>query len=478
METKLKDRINVSEGKLCGLLLGDPELINEYNINKKLLSESALFYIGMVNVLVKKEINKIDEVSFVENVKDLGLENQFLERGGWQTVKELMNIVSSKNADSIIDEFNKWQLAKSYFEKGILNIDIHFDKIVRMTSIDLEDYMIALINDVAIKTGIDGNIDVFDLTTGYDASIEEWDKGVAVGYKLGYPILNYELCGLHKGCMSLLLAHSGNGKTSFSIPMAILPVLEQGEKVMILANEQDCDSWRQMILATVLFNKIKYRGMNRQKLLYGGFTVEDRKAMREAIQWLGQYEGNLKFTELNDYGVENIRRIIKKYSKLGFGVMVVDTLKPEDDASEKAWGQFSEVAKELFLLAKQNNIAMLCTAQLATNSYGRKYLDTNAIGKSKAIAEVCGQILMFRTIQNEEKEKLKVWKLKKDKITNKLTNDREEVILDKTKDYICLFITKNRYGRGNVQLVYERNMSFNNYYEIGFTEIEYDGFGR
>lgn len=475
---KLKERLDRAEGLLCGLFLKEPELINEYTINKKLLSEAGLFYAGMVNVLVRKEVNKIDEVTFVENVKTLGLNDKFLEMGGWRTVKELMDITDTRNADNIVDEFNKWQLVKLYVDKGILDLDTHFDKICRMTSVNLEDYMIALINDVAIKTGIDGNVDVFDLTTGYEEAIDEWDKGVAIGYKLGFPILNYELCGLHKGCMSLLLAHSGNGKTSFAIPLAILPILEQDEKIMILANEQDCNAWRQMILATVLFNKIKYKGMNRQKLLYGGFTSEDRQAMREAIQWLGQYEGNLKFVELNDYGIENIRRIIKKYSKLGFGCMVVDTLKPEDDASEKAWGQFSETAKELFLLSKQNNIAMLCTAQLSTNSYGKKYLDTNAIGKSKAIAEVCGQIIMFRTVQGDEKEKLKVWRLKKDTNTGKLTNNKEEVLLDKDKDYICLFVAKNRYGKSNMQLVYERNMSFNTYHEIGFTEIEYDGWGR
>ena len=108
--------------------------------------------------------------------------------------------------------------------------------------------------------------------------------------------------------------------------------------------------------------------------------------MKQAYEWLGQYKGNLKFVELNDYGIDNIRRIVKKYSKMGFGTMIVDTLKPEDDSSDKAWGQFSETAKELFVLAKQNNIAMLCTAQLSTSSYGKKYLDINAIGKSRAIA--------------------------------------------------------------------------------------------
>jgi replicative DNA helicase len=475
---KLEAKLNRAEGLLTGLVLKDLETLNDYNINPKLLSEAGLFYIGVATKIQELGNEVVDEVNFSNIVETLNLTDTYKGYGGYQTIKEMTSIVDVRNADSIVDEFTKWNLVKRYKEKGILDIDKHWDKIVQMTSGQMEDYMCALMSDIAIKTGIDGNIDVYDLTTDYDKAIEEWDKGVAIGYKLGFPILNYELCGLHKGCMSLLLAHSGNGKTSLAIPLAILPVLEQGEKVMILANEQDCDAWRQMILATVLFNKVKYKGMNRQKLLYGGFTEKDREAMNQAVEWIEQYKGNLKFVELNDYGIENIRRIIKKYSKMGFGVMVVDTLKPEDDASEKAWGQFSETAKELFLLAKQNNIAMLCTAQLATNSYGRKYLDTNAIGKSKAIAEVCGQILMFRTIQGDEKEKLKVWRLKKDKITNKLTSDKEEVVLDKDKDYICLFVAKNRYGRGNIQLVYERNMSFNSYSEIGFTEIEYDGWGR
>ena len=218
--------------------------------------------------------------------------------------------------------------------------------------------------------------------------------------------------------------------------------------------------------------------MNRQKFLYGKFTDEDKEALKKATEWLAQYKGNLKFVELNDYSIENIRRIIKKYSKMGFGTMIIDTLKPESEDSDKAWGKFSETAKELFLLAKQNDIAMLCTAQLSTNSYGRKYLDVNAIGKSRAIAEVCGQIIMFRSLQAEEKEKMKVWRHKRDANTGKLLSQTEMVPLDMEKDYICLFIVKNRYGRGNVQLVYERNMAFNTYIELGFTEVEYDGFGR
>ena len=473
----LKSNIERAEGMLCGLVLKNPDVLLDYNINKMLLSENALFYIGLTNKLLEKGTNVIDEISFKNEVDLIGLTDKYETLGGWRTVKELMEIIDIRNSDSIIDNFNKWNIIKLYNDYGILNLEKHWNKLIMMTAIQIEDYMTALISDIGLKNNINGALEVQDLTTGYEEAIEEWDKGLEVGYKLGFPILNYTLCGLHKGTLNFLLAHSGNGKTSFAIPCTILPIIESGEKMLILANEQQCNEWRQMILSTVLFNKIKYTKMNRQKLIYGGFTYEDKEALKKAYEWLGQFKGNLKFVHLKDYGIENIRKIIKKYSKMGFGVMLLDTLKPEDDASEKAWGQFSETAKELFVLAQQCNIALMCTAQLATNSYGRKYLDLNCIGKSRAIAEVASQVIMFRSMTDKEKENIKVVRNKKD-ANGKLTNKKEEVEINKDKDYIILFIAKNRYGEGNKQLVYERNMSFNQYYELGETHIEYDGFGK
>lgn len=474
---ELEKNILKSEGILCGLVLKQPDILLDYTINKNILSEDALFYIGIVNKLLEKGVNVVDEVSFADEINILNLEEKYELLGGFKTIKELTDIIDVKNSDSIVENHTKWNLIKSYADIGILNLEKHWDKLILMTSVKVESFIIALLNDVAIRNNINGELVVHDLTTGYEKAIEEWDKGLQIGSKLGFPILNYTLCGLHKGTLSFLLAHSGNGKTSFALPMAIIPIIESGEKLLILANEQQCNEWRQMLLSTVMFNKIKYKGMNRQKLLYGGFTEEDKSALRESAEWLAQYKGNLKFVHLKDYGVENIRKLIRKYSKMNFKNMVLDTLKPEDDSSEKSWGQFSETAKELFVLSQQCDVALLCTAQLATNSYGRKYLDLNCIGKSRAIAEVASQVVMFRTMGDKEKENLKVFKNKRDS-NGKLTNIKEEVNLSKDRDYIVLFIAKNRYGESNVQLVYERNMSFNQYYELGYTHIEYDGFGR
>ena len=475
---ELENKIKRAEGMLVGLVLKKPDTLCDYVINKELLSEEAIFYIGLTEKLYKKGVEVIDEISIINEIEDNDLLTQvYNEFGGWNTIRELKGIANENNTDAIYNEWSKWNLIKEYSKKNILRLDGHWDKLLAMKNAEqVENYMIALLNDIGIQTCItNSSINVSDLCSGYGKFIKEWDKGVSIGSKLGFPILNYTLCGMHKGSLSFLLALSGNGKTSFSIPLYVLPTIENGEKLLILANEQNESDWRQLILSTVMFNKTHHTKMNRQKLLYGGFSEDDKKSMKLAMDWLEKYKGNIKFAHLKDYGIENMRKLINKYSKMGYSNILVDTLKPEDDSSEKAWAQFSETAKELFLLAQKNNVAMLCTAQLSTNAYGKKYLDINSIGKSKAIAEVASQILMFRTLQSKEYEKIKVWRQKRD-LQGKLTREKEEIKLDKDKEYIVLFIAKNRYGNSNVQLVYERDMSFNTYKEIGFTEIEYDGF--
>lgn len=273
---------------------------------------------------------------------------------------------------------------------------------------------------------------------------------------------------------NLIVTHN----TTSALLMYVLPILESGESICIIANEQGQEEFRQMLLGTVLFNKIKYFKMNRQKLLFGGFTEEDKVALKQAADWLKQYESNLHYVHLNDYDVSSVKRIIKKYAKLGVKGFLLDTLKPPNDASENAWADFSEVSKELFLLAQKEDIAIIATAQLAANSSNRKYLDLSCIGKSRAIAETAGQVLMFRPLRENEKEKLKVYNYVKDS-NGKSTNVRKEINLDVNKDYVVLFVPKNRYGKaGDLQIVYERNMDFNLMKELGYCHIEYDGFGK
>lgn len=132
----------------------------------------------------------------------------------------------------------------------------------------------------------------------------------------------------------------------------------------------------------------------------------------------------------------------------------------------------------MFLTAKKEDVALIATAQLSSESMARQYLDLSCVGKSRAIAETATQVVMFRTLSDKEKETINVYNLHKDEKTNKFTSVRDTVELDPLKDYIVLFTPKNRFGDTQPQIVYERNMAWNRLREIGLTHISYDGFGR
>lgn len=467
------------EGSFIFCLWKSPELYADYTKivdpdRDLLLPESRFYY------TIGKEMYSLGYINFDNNSiltyldgKDelLKIFNGF---GGYNTVESMKNILDVDNIDAYYDELAKSNMLIELYENGfdLTKIATKFDDMTSQQAYDYCDYMIS---DSTLKT-VNTGLQIVDLASGYEEWVDKWDTGEGVGYKVGYPMLNYHLAGIHKKNLILHLAGIGEGKTTSSISTYVLPVLESGESICILANEQDEEQFRQMLLATVVFNKIGYFKMNRQKFLFGGFTAEDRVAIGKAIEWLKQYEGQLHYGHLTDYRTESISRVIKKYSKIGVGIFLIDTLKPEDETSDRAWAEFSETSKELFMLSQKEDVAIVATAQLSSASSVRKYLDLSCIGKSRAIAETAGQVIMFRSLTNKEKENMQVYTYAKDP-QGKYLSVRNMIQLSPEKDYIVLFIAKNRYGKSNVQLVYERNMDFNTMRELGYTDVEHDGFG-
>jgi replicative DNA helicase len=469
------------EANFIFCLWKNPDLYADYEkevrADKDLLTEDAKFYYSLGYEMFRLGYKSFDDASIYSYIEGKEvLKNGFTRRGGYKTVDEIKRILNEENIETYYDELMKSNAILSLHNDGYDCLR-YLDKFKKMTYSQLEDFVEYKINNIFFKSSL-GGVTIADLATGYEKYIDEWDKGTGIGFRVGFPMLNYHLAGIHKRNLILHLAGIGQGKTTSALLMYILPIIESGESVCLIANEQGQEEFRQMLLATVLFNKIKYFKMNRQKLLFGGFTTEDREALKSATEWLKKYENQLHYVHLNDYDIGNVKRIIKKYSKLKVGAYLFDTLKPRDDASDNAWADFSEVSKELFLLAQKEDVAVIATAQLAATSANRKFLDLSCIGKSRAIAETAGQVIMFRPLREGEKTSLKVYTYMKD-ASGKHTNVKKDIPLDENKDYIVLFVPKNRYGKaGDLQIVYERNMDFNTMKELGYCHIDFDGFGK
>ena len=251
---------------------------------------------------------------------------------------DITQLLNTENIDSYYDELSKNNILLRLYDKNFPVVK-EIDKFNEMTSEQVYDYFDYQLNDICI--GKVEKTKVVNLSKDYEPFIKEWDSGSQMGYPIGFPLMNSRLAGVHKKNLLLHLAHVGRGKTSTSILFYILPVLEQGQNVLVLGNEQTESEWRSMILSSVVFNKIKYYGMTRSKFVKGHFSEDDLANIKKATDWLGEEgRGTLSFVELQDYNFKRVRKLVKKYAKLGYGIVVLDTLKPEQENSERAWADF------------------------------------------------------------------------------------------------------------------------------------------
>jgi replicative DNA helicase len=282
-------------------------------------------------------------------------------------------------------------------------------------------------------------------------------------------MLNYNLDGLHTGNIILHEAFIGEGKTTTAILLYVLPAIVDGNNVLICANEQNIDQFRQMILTSVIFNYCSnHAGLNRKKIRQGNYTPEQKKALREAAEWLKRQPGKIQFATLQDYNIQAIRRVVTKMSRMSYQVILIDTLKPEDDASDRAWAFFIEMSKKIFLLAKKTNTAIVATCQLSPESKQKYYLDLSCTGKAKGIAEIAEAVVMFRHISKGEYDSIHPWKWDKEK------KMKTELVLDDNKHYIMIFMPKTRSGSTTLQIICEFNQDFLTLKDVGWWEQSYN----
>lgn len=470
---ELQEKRKMIECEFVLSLYKDMALLDEYKnvVNgEDILTEDGMFYYALIQKMRQAGYNVADNISICEFIEDKKtLKKKFEKTGGFQTIKDITELLDTNNIDAYYDGLAKSNLILRLYDKGF-NVKKYLDKFEDMTAEEVYDFMEYQLADIAV--GKIEKTSIADLSAGYEEYIKEWDEGRDVGFRISLSMLNYQLLGVHKKNLLLHLAGIGIGKTTSAISWYVLPAIEDGNNCVIIANEQDQSQWRQMILSTVIFNKLnkKAAGLDRHKMLKGSFTDDQKAIMKEASEWLKQQPGKIAFVETQDYDATAIKKIIARQSKLGYSYFLFDTAKPIDDSDTKSWGQFSEVAKSLFLCAKKYDVAIIATMQLSSESMGKKFLDLSCIGKSKAVAETAGSVVMFRPLQKTEKEKIEAYKWNED---NKKI--KEMIQLDPNKEYIMIFTPKNRYGNVSPQIIVERNMAFNSYRQVGWYECEYDG---
>ena len=473
---KLEENILKAEGMLCGLILKNPDTLLDYVINHRLLSEDALFYIGIVNKLLEKGINVVDEISFSNETQLLSMYDKYEKLGGFKTIKELMDIIDVRNADAIIENFSKWNLIKKYNQKGILDLDKLWEKASLMTSSQLVDFIEYQINDNDIEVCNDIQEETLDLT---EQEITDIIQGLNMGINYGKHshILNYLTMGLPKSDLTMVASYTNGGKSSFVTNNVIIPISEQKIKICIISNEQKSIVYKLLLLTYILTEKLDYWNINRKKLKSGQWSDEDKKQIAKAREIIkNEYAPYIKFYKVYDYDMKKVNKIAKKFSKIGGEVLIYDTMKysGEDDST---WMSLLQDSKDLFQICSKNNLAGVVTFQLAIRTKNKvRIIDESLLSNGTQVAEVFSEMIGFRDIWDDEYDggdaDIKPYKYKKD-ANGKFTKEKEyfKITKDSTKKYKIFFHFKTRNDDVGTQILYEFQGYQNKWIEKGYCAV-------
>lgn len=304
------------------------------------------------------------------------------------------------------------------------------------------------------------------------------------------PLLQNYSKGIHVG-VTFILGKSGEGKTSLSIPWFSIPILESGQKLLSIHNEQEEDEIRQLyLMAYISTVKGNHRKIHRSNLNYEGMSKVTEEQMEflieSAKEFEERYKDRLEFVFIPRFNPDDLEQMVLEYKRNGYDNVLLDTFKQED--SSDGWEGLDTLAKKMDGISKELGMKIVCTAQLAPHTAWRKYLTVSCIGKSKSIKEVATSMYMFRWLSPEEIPTIKYSYYHKNRETGKVewkdNMELEEFRMDingnkHRRKYLVLFNDKQRKAEDGQVIIYEGDLGGLYFKEIGMTtSIKNDDNGR
>ena len=152
-----------------------------------------------------------------------------------------------------------------------------------------------------------------------------------------FPLVQSYSKGIHVG-LTGFLAQSGMGKTTIGIPMFCMPMLESGQKVLSIHNEQEEDEIRQLYLMAYIsrvkkntkgLHRNNFNAMNAHKI-----TADQKKYLIECAQEFEErYKDRLEFVFVPRFNEDDLEALILDYQRKGYQNIFLDTFKTEDSST-------------------------------------------------------------------------------------------------------------------------------------------------
>jgi hypothetical protein len=204
------------EGNVIGLLWRHQYLFEVYDDlqEKNFITYDGRFYFTLISKMREAGYASIDEISIATFMNDKpSLKQTFENKGGFRSINSLAMLLDEINMPKYYDDLLKYDLLMGLHDRGF-NVIQGMDKFKLMDSSDVYSYYDGLLNDLFIKKTLD--LETADLTKGYADYIQRANSGqnMGISYRKASPIMNFQTCGVRKGC-TIVGATTSGGKSSW-----------------------------------------------------------------------------------------------------------------------------------------------------------------------------------------------------------------------------------------------------------------------
>lgn len=468
------------EANIVSIYYKKPDLMYDFELKLEDFTENTwrVYWQIAYDIVIKEHKPVLDDVTiglYLE--KHSKLRQKYDDYGGYETIEKATEYVKTENLGGYIAELNKWNTVLMMLK----NKFPVYDRLSEFADMSLDDIYVeyeAILNHIFINA--DEDIQSYSIEEGIDDLIDELNEGLAVGlpyYEV--PLLNKETGGQLTGNITLVGGLSNMGKTTLVRSMCIPASIKNGEKLVIIINEESRRKWQREMLVWVANNIYKF---DLQKFVVrdGKYSDEVMDMLRKCANWIKEKasDNTITIIPFNKYRTEKAIKVIKKYASLGVRYFILDTYKADSGSrSDKMWLEMQQSMVDIYDTIKTDggkDVHIVITFQLAKSSARQRFYSQDNIGQAKNIVDVASTCLMIRDVFEDEytgeKNALKVYKLE-----GKNGKSKIPVNLDHDKHYQLIFIVKNREGAANnYQIVVEHDMSRNLLKEVGFTSVPVD----
>ena len=464
-----------AEASIVSMIYKNPDLLRESNLQLNDIHNNCWrVYFEIARDLIVNEkkvtLSEVDIGLYLEKHPKLA-DKYYNEYGGYQTIENAGFYIKEENFDSYVRDLRKWNVVAKLVKHGFPCDKERLSEICDMSAEELYDEYTVYLND--IFANIDNNVKSYNGFDGMKSLVDELDSGKNVGIPFANcEILNRETGGMLGGNIIGFGAASGVGKSTLSINYIFPTIMKHDLKALFIINEEDETKFRKEALTWYCSNVLKHP-IPKRVLRDGNFDKETKEALYKAAEWFESQKEKRHITiiPLEQYTARTVIKLIKKYTKMGCDVIVLDTLKESYDSRDKeSWKSLMTDCVDFYDCIKHTNTCMVITYQLVKNK--SKYLTNADIGISKGILDIFSLNIFFRRPLQTEFEGGKDQLYCYNPIKN--TNSRIEFKLNKDKHYMIGFISKNRFGVSDIQIVSEADFSINQYKDLGYCNVVQD----